>query len=48
MSAFAFGGMKVAGSGCGMYYGGLDYDSTVLDEFLDVGSGVGIANLSLF
>jgi hypothetical protein len=40
--------MEVAGASGGVDDGGLDDDTSVLDEFFDVRAGVGVANLGLF
>ena len=47
VAALPFCSEEVAGAGARMDDGGLDDNSAVLDEFFDMVSGVGIANLCL-
>lgn len=47
MTTLALGGEEIACAGAGVNGGGLDDNAAVLDELLDVGTGVRVTNLGL-
>ena len=47
MTTFALRRQQIASSGTGVDSGGLDDNTPILDELLDVGAGVGVANFRL-
>ena len=48
MATLSFGGEEIPCAGARVDGGGFDDNSTILDEFFDVGPGVGISDLGLF
>jgi len=48
VTTLSFGGEEIACAGARVDGGGFDDDTTILDKFLDMGSGVGISDLGLF
>jgi hypothetical protein len=48
VTTLSFGGEEIACAGARVDGGGLDDDTAILNEFLDVGAGVGVADFSLF
>jgi hypothetical protein len=47
VAALSLGGEEIACARARVHSRGLDDDPSVLDELLDVGAGVGVANLGL-
>lgn len=47
MTTLSLGSKEIASAGTGVDGGGLDDDTPILDELLDVGAGVGVSNLGL-
>jgi len=48
VTALSFGGEEIACAGARVDGGGLDDDTAIFNELLDVGAGVGVSDLSLF
>ena len=48
MATLSFGGEEIPCAGARVHGGGFDDNSTILNEFLDVGPGVGVSDLGLF
>lgn len=47
VTTLALSGKQITSPRAGVDDGGLDDDRTILDQFLDMGTGVGVADLSL-